>query len=312
MRTRIISLALTLCFLLTACGGKEESSQGRASFLARAAELEEEELLLVVGGREIPAWRYLYWLGWVCDRLQKQYDRAELPLDWAATIGGGTLADYAREQALADTALYATVENLAEEFGLSAEENFVSAALPDEGLTPEQMTELERVGQLYAALYDFYCTEGSPLAPTEEALREFAQEQGWLTVEHILIPHGEDREAARGQTEEVFARLNSGAEQVEFQSKQTFRAGESTMDEALETAAAEMAVGQCSGILETEEGFFILRRLETEVEALREDYFDDLLQRRAEESAVEVTEAYRLLEVPEFYRRLQRLREESA
>ena len=178
MIKRIIGLALTMCLLLTACGGEEEPSRGRASLLARAAAVEEEDLFLVVDGREIPAWRYLYWLGWVCDRLQNQYDRAELPLEWAATVTGGTLADYARDQALADTALYATVENLAERYGLSADASAAPAALPDQGLTGEQMQELERVGQLYAALYELYCGEGSPLAPEEEALQTFAEAQG--------------------------------------------------------------------------------------------------------------------------------------
>lgn len=190
MATRIISLALALCFLLSACGGKEEPSRGRASLLAQAAELEEEETLLVIGGREVPAWRYLYWLGWVCDRLQGQYDLAEIPLDWEATVTGGTLEEYARDRALADTALYATVENWAKEYGVSLEESGTKTTLPEEGLTEAQMAELEEVGGLYAALYDLFCTEGSPLAPTEEVLRTFAETQGWLTVEQLLVPYG--------------------------------------------------------------------------------------------------------------------------
>ena len=318
MATRIISLALALCFLLSACGGKEEPSRGRASLLAQAAELEEEETLLVIGGREVPAWRYLYWLGWVCDRLQRQYDLAEISLDWGAAVTGGTLEEYARDRALADTALYATVENWAEEYGVSLEESGTKTTLPEEGLTEAQMAELEEVGGLYAALYDLFCTEGSPLAPTEEVLRTFAETQGWLTVEQLLVPYGEDREEARQQAEELFARFNGAEDQAaefsvltENAPPGTLQLGDGTLEPTLESAAAVLEVGQCSGILESAEGFVILRRVETDTELLKEACFDYLLQQSAEASLVEVTEAYRELSVAEFHQRLLQLREEE-
>lgn len=321
MRARsIIGLTLTLSLLLTACGGGEaEDARGQVSLLAQAAELEEDELLLTVDGREVPAWRYLYWLAWVCQRLQTQYDRAEVVLDWQATVPGGTLADYARDQALADTALYATVENLAEEYGaVVTEEPGDPAGLPEAGLTAARMAELERVGQLYAALYDLACTQGSPLAPSEEELARFGEEQGWFTVERISFSAGEDREAARRQAEEIFGALNGAEDQgavfaalAEEGSSLTLRAGEGSLPAGLEEAALSLAVGQCSGILETEEGFWILRRSETKRDTLCENWFDDLLRRRAEEAAVEVTAAYRKLEIPAFHRRLTELREEA-
>ena len=40
---------------------------------------------------------------------------------------------------------------------------------------------------LYEHLYDLYCTEGSELAPAEHDLETFAQEQGYLTVDHIWL-----------------------------------------------------------------------------------------------------------------------------
>lgn len=105
MRKRTITLALLLCLILTACGGREDSrSQG---LFQRASGMDEDAVLLTVDGREVPAWRYLYWLDRGCGRLQEQYRSAGLPLDWNAPLEGGTLADYVKDQALADTALYA-------------------------------------------------------------------------------------------------------------------------------------------------------------------------------------------------------------
>ena len=42
MKMRMTCLALLLCLLLTACGGKEPDSQGRTSFLGEVSGLEEE------------------------------------------------------------------------------------------------------------------------------------------------------------------------------------------------------------------------------------------------------------------------------
>ena len=114
MRNRLFAALLPLCLLLSACGGEKDPSGG---LLESASGLPEETVLVTVGGREVAAWQYLYWLAFTCDQLQARYDGAGLELDWAAPLEGGTLADYAKDQALADAALYAVVENWAEQYG---------------------------------------------------------------------------------------------------------------------------------------------------------------------------------------------------
>ncbi len=336
MKRRMICLALSLCLLLTACGGREDGG-GQASFLGRAAELEETAALVTVGGREVPAWRYLYWLAYTCDRVRDQYRDAGLPLDWKAPVTGGTLADYARDQALADTALYATVENWAAEYGCALDEadretlaaDWAEKTAAGEeayltrlralGLDQQRAEELAAVGLLYAKLYQLYETEGSPLAPDPEALEAFAAERGELTVDRILIAAGEDREAARQRAAVAFSQLNGAADQAEAFSAlaaagddtagpRTLTAGDGTLDPALEEAAAALAEGQCSGILESPEGFSILRRLPGDTAAVREAYFDRLLTDAAKAAAVDTAEAYGALEIPRFYQRLEDLR----
>ena len=80
---------------------------------------------------------------------------------------------------------------------------------------------------------------------------------------------------------------------------------------SLEEAAAALEEGQCSGILESEDGYSILRRLAPDTAPVREAYFDHLLQSAAESAALETTEAYDTLEVAAFYRRWKELREEN-
>lgn len=342
MKKRMTALALLLCLTLTACGGRGDGG-GQASFLGQAADMEEDAVLLTVDGREVPAWRYLYWLAYTCDRVRERYQEAGLALDWKTPVTGGTLADYARDQALADTVLYATVENWAEKYGCalteedrealasSWEEQAAArggeaaylAQLAEQGLDRQRAEELAGVGTLYGKLWALYRAGDSPLAPDEEALAAYAEETGSLTVDRILVAAGADREAAQQKAAELFSRLNGAADQgAEFAAlaaagddpagPRTLLAGDGTLDSALEAAAKSLAVGQCSGILESEEGFSILRRLPADPDALAEGYFDHLLQTAAENALVETEKAYGTLDTAAFDRALEAARTAAA
>ena len=311
-RTRCCALALSLCLLLTACGGEGDGG-GQPSPLAAAAGLEDDAVLLSVDGREVPAWRYLYWLSRACAQMAEQYAAAGLPLDWETPVEGGTLAESAKAQALADTALYATVENWAEEYGCAAPaEAEGDSPLPDQGLDAARMAELAAVGQQYAALWQLSRDPESPLAPSEAELTAYGQETGAVTLDRILVSAGEDRDAARQEAEALFSRLNGAEDPAsEFSAlaaagddpagPRTVCPGDGALDEDLLTAAAALEEGQTSGILEAEDGFSILRRLPLDTGALRDPYFDRRLETAAAQAAISVTPAYETLDPAAFY-----------
>lgn len=309
MKKHAIIPALLLCLCLSACGGKPESESG-TSDLGAAAGLEESTPLLTIDGREVPAWRYLYWLAYTCDQTAQRYADAGMTLDWAAPVEEGTLADHVKSQALADTALYAVVENMAEEYHCTASGQ-TGSILPDLGLSDAQMAELEEVGQLYAALYQLYSAEDSPLAPTPEELSAYGQEAGAITLDRILVT-GEDREAARQQAAELFTQLNGAEDQAGTFSQlaaahddpagpRTILPGDEQLDASLTEAAQALAEGQCSGILESDEGFSILRRLPLDQDALADAYFNAQLETAAKNASVSVTSAYTDLDAASFY-----------
>ena len=315
MKRYLMAAVLVLCLLLSSCGENGEPVVQATSRLSEAAGMEEEQILLTMDGREVPAWRYLYWLGYACERVEDRYRESKLPLDWSTPVAGGTLADYVKDQALADTALYATVENWAERYHcIPAEPETETPALPDMGLSRTQMEELEQVGRMYAALYELYCTEGSALAPTEEALAVFGKEQGAVTLERILISTADDREAAQKRSAEVFSQINSAedqgkvfstlaAESADPVGPRTLLPGTEELEPELVEAALTLEEGQCSGILETEAGFSILRRLPLETSVLKEAYFDHLLETAAESSAVTIAPEYVSLDAAAFAER---------
>ena len=343
MKKRIAACALLLSLtLLTACGG---GGAGKTMF-EKASGLAPDAVLLTVEGREVPAWRYLYWLAAACDTVSEFYGENGQPVDWDAPLDGGTLADYAKEQALADTVLYATVEQWAERYGCAltdedraaldgawaekaAEHGGEDAYLADlaaQGLDRDQAMALAEDGRRYAKLYELYRTAGSPLAPTEEDLASFAAERGYLTVDRILLAVRDEaaKEPQRQRAEELFAQLNASGDPLTAFSalaetysddpdrSRTVRPGAGALDPALEQAAMALAENQWSGILETPEGFSILLRLPADRETVASDYFDHLLQAAAGEAAVETTRAWEGLRPGAFYKALTRARPAAA
>ena len=313
MKKRMAAVLAALCLCLTACGGEEEDGTSGTSALETASGLEGSAVLLTVDGREVPAWRYLYWLAYTCDQMAREYAESSQPLDWDTPVENGTLADYVKEQAVADTALYATVENWAETYSCEPTEEASGAEpLPDLGAGESRMAELERVRRLYAGLYQLACTEGSALAPTAEALEEYGRAAGAMTLDRILVTAGEDREAARERMSELFSQLNGAEDQAATFSRlaaenddpagpRTVVPGDGSLADSLMEAAQTLAEGQCSGILESEEGFSILRRLPLDAAPLTEAYFNASLENAAQTAAVTATPAYDELDAAAFY-----------
>ena len=272
MRAMLCALALTI--LLSGCAAPEEP--------AASADLPAEEtILLVIDGVEVPAWRYLCWL-----------DRA---------LSQGLTGEEAKAQALSDTALYAAVEAMAAEYGLSLTEEERLALTPGvwEALPEAQWRELSAVGALYGKL----CALDIP----EETLRSFGAEQGYRTVDRILIPAGE---GAADKAAEVFARLNGGgeaafaaakAESADTSGSRTLRPGEGILAPALEDAAAALGEGQLSGILESEEGFSILYCLPLDTEQMRIPWLDDQLRSRGDGAEIQALPEYERLDVSAYF-----------
>ena len=84
--------------------------------------------------------------------------------------------------------------------------------------------------------------------------------------------------------------------------------GDGQPPQELEEAAQALSAGQCSGILESDEGFSILRRLAPETKDLADDYFDERLQEAASAARVVLTENYDGLDTESFYTALEALR----
>ena len=340
-------LTLTAVLFLSACGEADAES----GLFYEASGIRPDTVLLSVDGREVTARRYLYWLACACDYIAGYYDSGD-GIQWGDTVDGQTLEEYARDQALESAALYATVENWAEDYACTltdedrtAMDREWAARVAQYGGEEAYLDVLSRMGldrteaeaisgdyYLYRHLYELYCTEGSQLAPAEHDLETFAQEQGYLTVDHIWISTADadpaDPEAAaacRARTEEAFSKLNGSADPLndfavlaatysdetdrdQHPSGYTCKAGDGTLPAACEEAVLALEEGQFSGVVEADDGFYLLLRKPLDLDAVAPDYFDALLQAAADSAEVSAARAYEDLNVQQFYDGLQQAR----
>ena len=336
-------LGLSLLLGLAACGAREPVGD---DLLSRASGISSEETLLTVDGRKVEAWRYLYWLAYTCDSIQTAYDDAGAELDWGAAFEEGTLADYAAEQALADTVLYAVVETMAEErdcvlteedrtameadWTAAAEaaggEEAYLKALADLGLDRDRAEKLAGTAYLYDRLRRSACEEGSADYPTAEDLKAFSSESGWMTVDFIRVDAGDDADAARARAAEAFTKLNGSAapendfavlaatysddpDREQYPQGRTLQVGDGTLPAEAEEAAQALEEGQWSGIVEADGSFYILLRLPLDASATASYWFDSQLQSAAETAKVETTSAFDRLDAGEFWQTLLEQRE---
>ena len=241
--------------------------------------------------------------------------------------------------------MYATVETWAEDYGCTltdedrtamdrewaaraaqygGEEAYL-AVLARMGLDRAEAEAISGDYYLYEHLYDLYCTEGSELAPAEHDLETFAQEQGYLTVDHIWLStaaadpaDAEAVAACRARAEEAFSKLNGSADPAhdfavlaatysdetdrdQHPSGYTFTVGDGTLPAACEEAAQALEEGQFSGVVEADDGFYLILRKPVDLEAVAPDYFDALLQAAADSADISTTRTYADLDVSRFY-----------
>ena len=242
----------------------KNNNQDFPTVLGQASQIPEDEWILSVDGRKVPAWRYCYWLARVCDRLREkdgdgavsadngdQAINAANDLNWDLIMDDGrSLNEYAKEQALMDTAIYSVIENLAREYGLDLSDDDMKILenqwaerceihggesaylreLSQYGLNHARWNDLCRVGLFYYKLRDLiqagnYNQDKNQdinqdknqdiSAELVKISREFEKDLNYTRVNRILASTAyRDRNAARSQAESFFSQLNGAADQI--------------------------------------------------------------------------------------------------
>lgn len=337
--------ALAATLPLSGCGfGGSDRSTG---LLYEASGIRPEATALTVDGQTVSAERYLYWLAQACDTIADAYAASGETPDFKALYGTQTLAQTAARQARDTAALYAEIEVWAQRYGCAVTEKDQQAiagewetAAADAGGETAYLSQLARLGvdrtfeealsqdcYLYSQLYTLSRTQGSALCPAQSEVTAWAEEQGLVTVETLdlstdTLAQGDTAglTARRATADNLLSMLQKstdlsadfpalGAKAGGVHATATFTPGDGTLPAAVETAAAALSEGALSGVVETDTGFYLLRRLPVDQEAAGAGWFDAQLSAAAQAAAVETEPAVEKLDVAAFYKKLTAARE---
>ena len=293
--------------------------------------------LLTVNGRAVPAKEYLYFLNGSIMRLGAQLFGSAAYIDWDATLVDGTsMPQFFRKDALDSAVLYYVTEEEAAKAGvtLTAEQtaelnNYHAYAV--EILGSEEAYQdylrsncIDEAGlrhiQTVARLYDNLDQALFP-TPDQKELDAYAAETGMMRAKHILV-------SDKALGEEILAELKAaGNSEAKFDALAdlysedyrgddgrltsadgfVFKPGE--MIDEFEAGAKALAVGQVSGLVESEYGFHIILRLPVAAddvlsiskETVRDEWaaarLDALLQAKIDAAVIETTAPYDNLNV---------------
>ena len=295
--------------------------------------------LLTVNGRAVPAKEYLYFLAGGITQIGRYFGSAA-DINWDATMYGIPLAQYLKEDALDTAVLYSVTEDEAARAGvtLTAEqtaeldsyhayavetlgsEEAYQAYLTSQCIDEAGLHHIQSVGRLYMNQEDHLFP-----APDQKELDAYLKETGILRAKHILVSDkalGEEILAqlkAVGNSEKKFDELaelysedgRDSAGHLAAPDGYVFKPGE--MIEEFEDGTKALAVGQVSGLVESEFGYHIILRLPVDAGdelsiggmSVREEWaatrMDALLQPKLDAAVVETTAPYDNLDVEVFW-----------
>jgi hypothetical protein len=225
------------------------------------------------------------------------------------TESGKSMADFLKDRAQQETVRYMLLQHNGEELKLE--------------LTDAQKEQMEAIGKYidenYALFYtsnqeyihfinqasmyagsmrDYYFSENGSEAPTEQTLRDYAQEHGNYTCRYILLrtddiddSDTEGKASQQAKAQELYDQLKdySGEEleakfaelQAEFNADgntdpYTFDEN-SSLVEGFREKLAELKPGELGLTDETGYGYFVLLRLDTDLDQAREWYISSRL-----------------------------------
>jgi len=220
-------------------------------------------------------------------------------------------------------------ETKAKQYG--GEEAYL-AVLANLGLDQASAEQLSEDYYLYKHLYGVYSDTSGKLHPDDATLNAYASDNSYLTVDEILISTSgvaKDDTAAlkekRERAEMILSKLSASSNPLEYfttlagtysddnrddyPSGFTFSAGSGTMSDAFEAAAKSLEENKWSGIVESDEGFYIILRKPLDMDTVSADYFDHLLRSAADSAKIEYADAYDSITAADFYDGLTRARE---
>lgn len=333
---RIVSMLLVTALGMGAVFYTAAHGTRRSGLFYGATGISPDAQLLTVNGTAISAEEYLYWLSYECSYLSQYVS----DIDWNAALSSDTTyGDYAKYDALETVKLYAILRQWAEKNGvtLTSEDQAALDAQKAQyvayygsedaylnqikllGVTEKTFSSINASPYLYQHLYEQFCDSASKLYPGEEALTAFCNNAGYVSFREIFLSTSGLDDASKAakltQAQNIAVQLQSAEDMAAaFESLCTVSEDTSCTDnpngmtmltsklsEELATALNALGENQASGVVETDEGCYILMRIPLYADGALSDYFNDQLSTMRTNATVKTSKAYENLDVSTFY-----------
>ncbi|MCD8190282.1 MAG: peptidyl-prolyl cis-trans isomerase [Clostridiales bacterium] len=349
MKKRVLALGLCLALamsLLTGCSGEltdeqiiEKATTDEVKYLTDG-KLKNDTVVMTVNGEDVSAISLCYWLAYYETQMSYYYSYYGETLDLTAEVSDGvTAADSLLDYAYQAVVSYTALGQKAAEYGLTLTEDeegdvqdYIdlqdSYAMLYYCTSAEEQGKIYRQYQLSTKIQDVLYAEGGEREITDETLQDYVTDNGIYNCRYILCQADEDDEdavaEAKAQAQEIYDELSAleGDELLEkFQEYQEQNADgntdeysydddDSLVDGFKETVAA-LEVNQLGMTDQTSYGYFVLLRLDVDMDSVEEDYIsadmNTLMTTWADEAEVELASAYDKLDTVTFCENLTEL-----
>lgn len=300
---------MAVMFLLTACGNQEDSK----TKIVLTTGFSENEVFKI-GSSSCDRSEIMVYL----TNMQNQYEAVYGDQIWSRSINGETLEDKVKNVVLARLAQIKTMNLLAEsrQVTLSEEENaaVLSAAetyfssLNDTeveklGLTEKKTEDMYREYALANKIYDLIIQDTNPEISDDEART--------VTLEQIMIktysqdgdgnrtPYTDASKAlAKQRAENILRKLQSGedfdtlAQTYNEESSITVSFGKGEKPKAIEDAAFDLGNGEISSLIETDDGYYILKCISTLDREQTDANKQKIMEKRKEEAFSQIYDEF--------------------
>ncbi len=349
MKKRILALGLCLVLamsLLTGCGGELTDEQIITKATADEVryltdgKLKNDTVIMTINGEEVPAISLCYWLSYYEYQMSYYYSYYGETLDLTAEVSDGvTVADNLLDYAYQAVVSYTAMNQKAEEYGLTLTEDEETDVqdyidLQDSYAMLYFCTNAEEQGKIYrqyqmsTKLQEVLYAEGGEREITDDTLQDYVTDNGIYNCRYILLQADEDDEdavaEAKTQAQEIYdelSELEGDALLEKFMEYQEQNADGNTDEysyddddslvDGFKEAVAALEVGELGMTDQTSYGYFVLLRLDVDMDALEEDYISDdfntLMTTWQEEAEVELADAYDKLDTLTFFENLTEL-----
>ena len=200
LKNRAVALIVCVALILVGWfGGSAVQNMSSKLITVQAAGVKANTVVLQVGGRDVTAGEYLYWLASSCDAIYQYYGITDWTLAMTQDL---TVGDYAKEQADYYVSQRAAIELLAAEQGVTLDQTqqeqldgigayyteyygsgeVYQYLLDYAGLDEKLLKTNSAVPYLYTNLCAKLLGTGGALEPTEENLRAYAERNGYTEL----------------------------------------------------------------------------------------------------------------------------------